>query len=145
MKQFFSASPEETEALGAAFAASLKKGDVVALEGDLGAGKTAFTRGILAGLGYKSRVTSPTFSIVNEYPTQIGTVCHFDMYRILSEDALYDIGWEDYLDGEKILIIEWSENIRDALPETYQIVTITYGDEPDSRSITIKEASSCCS
>lgn len=136
----FSASPEETEAAGASFAKTLKKGAVVALEGDLGAGKTAFTRGILSGLGYTGRVTSPTFSIVNEYPTAVGTVCHFDMYRILSEDALYDIGWEDYLDGEKILIIEWSENIRDALPNTYQVVTITYGTEPNTRSITIKEA-----
>lgn len=137
---FLSTSPEETEVLGAEFAKTLKKGQVVALEGDLGAGKTAFTRGILSGLGYTGRVTSPTFAIVNEYVTDLATVCHFDMYRILSEDALYDIGWDDYLDGEKILIIEWSENIRQALPDSYTIVTIHYGQETDSRSITIKEA-----
>lgn len=140
MKQeFFSNSPEETEAFGAAFAQTLKKGDILAFQGDLGAGKTAFTRGILSGLGYTGRVTSPTFSIVNEYPTKAGTVCHFDMYRILSEDALYDIGWDDYLDGEKILIIEWSENIQNALPASHKIITIIYGEMPNSRRILIKE------
>ena len=91
--------------------------------------------GFIRALGYEGRVTSPTFTIVNEYP-ECG-VCHFDMYRILDEDALYDIGWDDYLDGERILLIEWSENIRYALPEHYVTVTIRH-EGGDCRSISIE-------
>lgn len=133
--QYRSESPEQTEEIGAQVARQVEAGTVIALEGDLGAGKTAFARGFLRALGYEGRVTSPTFTIVNEYP-ECG-VCHFDMYRILDEDALYDIGWDDYLDGERILLIEWSENIRYALPEHYVTVTIRH-EGGDCRSISIE-------
>ena len=133
--QYRSESPEQTEEIGAQVARQVEAGTVIALEGDLGAGKTAFARGFIRALGYEGRVTSPTFTIVIEYP-ECG-VCHFDMYRILDEDALYDIGWDDYLDGERILLIEWSENIRYALPEHYVTVTIRH-EGGDCRSISIE-------
>ena len=133
--QYRSESPEQTEQIGAQVARQVEAGTVIALEGDLGAGKTAFARGFIRALGYEGRVTSPTFTIVNEYP-ECG-VCHFDMYRILDEDALYDIGWDDYLDGERILLIEWSENIRYALPEHYVTVTIRH-EGGDCRSISVE-------
>lgn len=129
-------SPEETEEIGARFARTLRPGDVVALEGELGAGKTAFVRGVLRGFGYTGRVTSPTFAIANEYETENAVVVHCDMYRILSPEALYEIGFEDYLDGRRILLIEWSENIRFALPETCRTVHVCYGGAPDEREIT---------
>lgn len=134
---FRSYSPEETERIGAQLAANAVPGLVVAFTGDLGAGKTAFCRGFLRQLGYTGRVTSPTFAIVNEYDTEAFRVCHFDMYRILDEDMLYDIGWDDYLDGEAILLIEWSENISDALPDDCTTVEILCGDTENSRIITI--------
>ena len=133
--QYRSESPEQTEQIGAQVARQVEAGTVIALEGDLGAGKTAFARGFIRALGYEGRVTSPTFTIVNEYP-ECG-VCHFDMYRILDEDALYDIGWDDYLDGERILLIEWSENIRYPLPDHYVTVTIRH-EGGDCRSISIE-------
>ena len=106
----------ETEHAGGSLAKKLSPGALVAFTGDLGAGKTAFCRGFLHALGYTGRVTSPTFAIVNEYDTELCRVCHFDMYRILDEDALYDIGWDDYFDGDTILLVEWSENVTGALP-----------------------------
>lgn len=130
-------SAEETEQLGETIAQQIKPGDVIAFTGDLGAGKTAFCRGMLRGFGYHGRVTSPTFTIVNEYETERGRICHFDMYRILDEDALYDIGWEDYLDGEAILLIEWSENIADALPPETITIDIRHGASENERCIII--------
>ena len=115
--EYITHSPEETEALGAEYAKSLKAGDVVAFSGDLGAGKTAFTRGVLHGLGYEGRVTSPTFAIANEYETPTVKVAHFDLYRILDSEALFEIGFDEYLDGSRIVLIEWSENAADVLPE----------------------------
>ncbi len=137
MTQYFTHTPEETEHIGTLLAAEARPGDVVAFTGDLGAGKTAFCRGYLRALGYQGRITSPTFAIVNEYDTDAFRVCHFDMYRILDADALYDIGWDDYLDGEAILLIEWSENIADALPETHLSVDIRHGEAETDRIITI--------
>lgn len=95
--EYISNSPAETEALGEALAARLTAGTVVAFTGDLGAGKTAFTRGLARGLGVPDRVTSPTFTIVNEYEGGRLPLFHFDMYRLGSSDELFDIGWEDYL------------------------------------------------
>ena len=120
--EYITHSPEETEALGAEYAKSLKAGDVVAFSGDLGAGKTAFTRGVLHGLGYEGRVTSPTFAIANEYETPTVKVAHFDLYRILDSEALFEIGFAEYLDGSRIVLIEWSENAADVLPEAYKAV-----------------------
>ena len=92
--QIITHSPEQTEQAGADFAKTLRPGDVVTLDGDLGAGKTAFARGVLRGLGYPGRVTSPTFAIANEYSAPDGTVVHFDLYRILDEEALFELGFE---------------------------------------------------
>ncbi len=109
-------SEEETEALGERLAKCLRAGSVVALYGDLGAGKTAFVRGMARGLEIEESVTSPTFTIVNEYPGE-PPLFHFDMYRLKNAGELYDIGWEDYLDRGGICVTEWSENVEEALPE----------------------------
>lgn len=114
--EYLSHSEAETEQLGEKLAASLFPGAVVAYSGGLGMGKTAFTRGLARGLGYAGRVTSPTFTIVNEYPGRV-PLFHFDVYRLDSSEALYDIGWDDYLDRGGVCAVEWSENITDALPE----------------------------
>ena len=113
--EYVSNSPAETEALGAALAGRLKPGAVVAFSGDLGAGKTAFVRGMARGLDIPERVTSPTFTIVNEYEGGRLPLFHFDMYRLSSSDELFDIGWEDYLVRVGVCAVEWSENVSDAL------------------------------
>ena len=127
----------ETEAAGVRLAAALAPGSVVAYEGGLGMGKTAFTRGLAAGLGYKGRVTSPTFTIVNEYEGGRLPLFHFDMYRLGSAEELFDIGWEDYLDRGGVCAVEWSENVADALPE--DTVRVRIAREGDTgRCITIE-------
>lgn len=138
--EYLSHSEEETEALGARLAAALHGGSVVAYEGGLGMGKTAFTRGLARGLGYAGRVTSPTFTIVNEYPGAT-PLFHFDVYRLEDSDALLDIGWDDYLDRGGVCAVEWSENIADALPEGTVFVRIRRHDtEENWRQITIEGA-----
>ena len=132
-------SPAETEAAGADLAARLGPGSVIAFTGDLGAGKTAFTRGLARGLGIKERVTSPTFTIVNEYEGGRLPLFHFDMYRLEGADALFDIGWEDYLDRGGVCAVEWSELAEEALPPETVFVTIARSPEADnSRVITIE-------
>ena len=134
--QYITNSPNETEAVGAALGKIIQPGTVLAYRGDLGAGKTAFTRGLARGLGYGEPVTSPTYTIVNEYLGGRLPLFHFDMYRLRSVDDLWDIGWEDYLDRGGICAVEWSENVEDAL-ETPILVTIEkLGDS--SRRITIE-------
>ena len=129
----------ETEALGARLAAVLTPGAVVAYQGGLGMGKTAFTRGLASGLGYAGRVTSPTFTIVNEYEGGRLPLFHFDMYRLADSEALFDIGWEDYLDRGGVCAVEWSELVEDALPADTIYVTMTRCPEQDSwRTITIE-------
>ena len=115
--QFITNSPEETEAIGAALGQLLSPGDVVAYRGDLGAGKTAFTRGLAKGLGYRESVTSPTYTIVNEYLGGRIPLFHFDMYRLRSSDDLWGIGWDDYLDRGGVCAVEWSENVADAMED----------------------------
>ena len=129
-------SPAETEALGEALAAKLKPGTVIAYTGDLGAGKTAFTRGLARGLGVTERVTSPTFTIVNEYAGRI-PLFHFDMYRLGSSEELFDIGWEDYLARGGVCAVEWSENVEDALEECIR-VDISRGEHDEQRILTIE-------
>ena len=131
-------SPEETEALGEMLAGRLEPGTVIAFTGDLGAGKTAFVRGLARGLGITERVTSPTFTIVNEYEGGRLPLFHFDMYRLGSADELFDIGWEDYLARGGVCAVEWSENVSDALEEGCLRVDIRRGERDDQRRITIK-------
>ena len=135
--ELLSHSPEETEDIGARLAQRLEPGAVVAFTGDLGAGKTAFTRGLARGLGIPDRVTSPTFTIVNEYEGGRLPLFHFDMYRLGSADELFDIGWEDYLRRGGVCAVEWSENIADALEEDTVRVDIRRGGSDQERSITI--------
>ena len=113
----------ETEAQGESLAQTLTPGAVIALTGGLGAGKTAFVRGLARGLGVTGRVTSPTFTIVNEYDGQI-PLFHFDMYRINDENELFEIGWDDYLDRGGVIAVEWSENITELLPKNSILVKI---------------------
>ena len=136
---FLTNSPAETEAVGAAMARVLTPGTVIAYRGDLGAGKTAFTRGLARGLGCREPVTSPTYTIVNEYLSGRLPLFHFDMYRLGSSEDLFDIGWEDYLDRGGVCAVEWSENVREALPPDAVTVTIARCPENDGwRSITIE-------
>ena len=129
-------SPLETEAIGAALGKILPAGTVIAYRGDLGAGKTAFTRGLAKGLGCTDLVTSPTYTIVNEYLGGRLPLFHFDMYRLRSSDDLFDIGWDDYLDRNGICAVEWSENVADALEAPLMITIEKTGEE--SRKITIE-------
>ena len=135
--EVYSHSEGETEAIGARLAALLTPGAVVAYQGGLGMGKTAFTRGLAAGLGYKGRVTSPTFTIVNEYEGGRLPLFHFDMYRLNSADDLFDIGWEDYLARGGVCAVEWSEQVADALPEDTIYVRIDR-ESDTARRITIE-------
>ena len=136
--EYLSHNVTETEALGARLAQHLRAGDVLAYYGDLGAGKTAFTRGLAAGLGCTGRVTSPTFTIVNEYDGPV-PLFHFDMYRLSDSDELFDIGWEDYLSRDGICAVAWSERVADALPEDAVTVTIRRCEENDEwRRITVE-------
>jgi len=128
---------QQTEMLGERLAQKLTGGEVVAFTGDLGAGKTAFTRGMARGLGITERVTSPTYTIVNEYEGERLPLFHFDMYRLTSSDELYDIGWEDYLARGGVCAVEWSEIVEDALEADAIRVDIKKGGGEDSRVITI--------
>lgn len=132
MAQYRTTSPEETEALGFRLGKCLHGGEVLALFGGLGMGKTAFTRGIAAGLGIPSGVSSPTFALVHDYTGRL-TVHHFDMYRVDGWDDLYSTGFFDYLDTEDVLIIEWSENIEGALPPDAIRITISKGESEEER------------
>ncbi len=137
MEVFVSNSERETEQFAENFAKRLSRGSVVAFEGTLGAGKTAFTRGLARGLNSKDSVSSPTFAIVNEYDGDI-PLFHFDMYRIETLGELYSIGFFEYLERGGICAIEWSENIYSALPETTVFVSIEYISQ-SQRKITIRE------
>lgn len=136
--EFLTHSREETEALGARLASALTKGAVVAFTGDLGAGKTAFVSGMARALGVEERVTSPTFTIVNEYEGGRLPLFHFDMYRLDSADELFHIGWEDYLARGGVCAVEWSENVEEAIEADAVRVSILRGGGDDDRIITIE-------
>lgn len=138
---YYTNSDKETEAVGEQFGRTVKDGTVVAMYGDLGAGKTAFVRGMARGMGITDRVSSPTFTIVNEY---LGdrTLIHFDMYRLGSADELFDIGWEDYLARGAVCAVEWSENVEEAFYGDEIILTIEKTSDT-SRKITIEGADLC--
>lgn len=134
--EYLSHSPEETEHIGEMLGRRLRPGTVVAYRGGLGMGKTAFTRGLARGLGCAGRVTSPTFTIVNEYDGAT-PLFHFDMYRLGSSDELFDIGWEDYLTRDGVCAVEWSERVNDAMPADTLWVDIARGTDESDRIITI--------
>ena len=133
---FSTNSPAETEAIGAALGAIIPAGTILAYRGDLGAGKTAFTRGLALGLGYRDPVTSPTYTVCNEYLGGRLPLFHFDMYRLRCADDLWDIGWEDYLDRNGVCAVEWSENVEEALEGAVTVTIEKTGEE--SRIITVE-------
>ena len=135
-------SEEQTEQLGARFAASIPDGSVVAFYGELGSGKTAFVRGMARGMGIACLVNSPTFTIVNEY-AGARSLFHFDMYRLGSADELYGIGWDDYLERGGVCAVEWSENVADAFDGSE--ITVRFEKTGgDSRRITIEGGGESC-
>ena len=134
--EFITNSPAETERIGASLGKIIKPGTVIAYRGDLGAGKTAFTRGLARGLGSTELVTSPTYTIVNEYLGGRLPLFHFDMYRLKSSDDLWDIGWEDYLERGGVCAVEWSENVDDAMEDAIYIIIEKLGEE--TRRITVE-------
>ena len=134
--EFTTNSPAETEAVGNALGAIVPAGTVIAYLGDLGAGKTAFTRGLARGLGADEPVTSPTYTIVNEYLSGRLPLFHFDMYRLASSEDLFDIGWEDYLERGGVCAVEWSENVADAMEDAITVRIDKLGE--DTRRITLE-------
>lgn len=136
MMRVITGSPEETIAFAEKIGSMLKKGDIIAYKGGLGAGKTTFTRGLAAGLGLKDEVTSPTFAIVNEYHGRIN-LYHFDMYRIMDSGELEATGFYDYPQEESVFAVEWSENIEDILPPETIYITIERIDD-ETREITVE-------
>ena len=142
MQTYISHSEAETEALGERFAKTLTGGAVIAMYGDLGAGKTAFVRGMARGMGLTCRVSSPTFTIVNEYEGEHELI-HFDMYRLESADELFDIGWEDYLARGAVCAVEWSEKVEDAFFGDETVVRIDKLSDTERR-ITIEEGKVKC-
>lgn len=124
MREYTTKTEQETEALAEKFARELAPGDIIAFRGGLGAGKTAFTRGLAKGLGVTDHIASPTFALVHEYCDGRVPLYHFDMYRVDSWDSLYSTDFFDYSDKNGIMAIEWSENIENALPENAIIVTL---------------------
>ena len=135
--EFISDSARQTEQLAEKLALKLQAGDVIAFYGGLGAGKTAFIRGLAAGLGASDAVTSPTYTIVNEYLTGRLPLFHFDMYRLSSGDELFDIGWEDYLQRGGVCAVEWTENVEDAVEPTRTVTIRHVPDAPERRIISI--------
>ena len=134
--EFITNSPEQTEQVGVALGKTLTPGTVLAYEGDLGAGKTAFTRGLARGLGAGDMVTSPTYTIVNEYLSGRIPLFHFDMYRLSCADDLWDIGWDDYLERGGVCAVEWSENVAEAMEDAIRVRIEKLGEE--TRRITIE-------
>lgn len=138
---YVSHNESDTEAFGRALAKKFPVPCVLCLYGELGAGKTAFVRGLASGLGITATVSSPTFTIVNEYP---GTpeLIHFDMYRLRGSDELFDIGWEDYLSRHAILVVEWSENVEDAFTGSEIVIRFEKRSETE-RLITVEGEFGC--
>lgn len=136
MKVFTTHSTAETEAVGMEIAKSVEPEATIALFGPMGMGKTALVRGMAKGLHLNDSVSSPTFAIVHDYS---GRLIHFDMYRISSWDELYNTGFFEYLNGSAMKVVEWSENIENALPDDCYYVQIKWGDNDDDRIITLSD------
>jgi tRNA threonylcarbamoyladenosine biosynthesis protein TsaE len=132
-------SVEETWEIARLFAEDLKRGEVVCLEGDLGAGKTTFTQGLARALNVRGRVTSPTFCIVQEHEDGAGErlLVHMDLYRLNSEEDVLGVGWEEYLERGAIIVVEWPERAGSLIPEDARHVNFSYGEGVESRRIVI--------
>jgi tRNA threonylcarbamoyladenosine biosynthesis protein TsaE len=137
MKVLTTGSPQETQDAGKAFGAGLKPGDVVALFGTLGTGKTVFVAGVCEGLGVRVHATSPTFTLINEYPAPFGVVAHIDLYRISMDQELDDLGVESYFHDAGVCLIEWAERAVRILPPGYRSVKLSHGGSPGERRIEI--------
>ena len=129
MQKFLSNSPEATENIGKDLGETINEGCVIAYRGGLGMGKTCFTRGLAKGLGSNDTVTSPTFALINEYPSGRLPLYHFDMYRVSGWEDLYSTGFFDYIDEGGVIAAEWSENIEAALPDNTIYVEINKIDD----------------
>ncbi|MCQ2553024.1 MAG: tRNA (adenosine(37)-N6)-threonylcarbamoyltransferase complex ATPase subunit type 1 TsaE [Clostridia bacterium] len=129
----------DTEKFGAEFAAQLKPNSVIALVGNLGAGKTTLTKAIAKGLGVTETISSPTFTIVCEYETGRLPLYHFDVYRVNDEDELFEMGFEEYFTKGGVCLIEWADLVMDFLPEDTIVLRLEYGENEDERTITIEE------
>jgi len=138
MTRILSRSAAETEAAGRAFAGRLRPGDVVALTGTLGSGKTRFVAGVCEGLGVRVRVTSPTFTLINEYPAVFGLVAHIDMYRINGMKEVAELGIEEYFNARCVCLIEWAEAVRSLLPPGHFHVSFVHGSSDTERAIQIE-------
>ena len=123
--KYISTSTDQTEQIAFEISKHLKPKDIITLDGDLGAGKTAFVRGLARGLGIEDVISSPTFTIVNEYRKGVLPIFHFDVYRIESSEEMYDIGWEDYLRQDAVVVIEWAKIIEDILDDNIIKINIT--------------------
>jgi len=131
-------TPEAMEALGRAAAESVRPGDVIALVGGLGAGKTHWTKGFVAGLGSSAEVTSPTFGLVHEYPGGRLTVFHFDFYRLETTAELPALGWDEYLEEDGVVVAEWADKFAELLPE--ETLWLEFTVEPDgSRTVCLHD------
>lgn len=142
MTSFVTRSPAETFALGQSFATSLVPGDVVALVGNLGSGKTQFASGVCSGLGVRAGASSPTFTLINEYEANGGRVVHADLYRIVAKSELAELGLEEYFTSRYVCLIEWAERALELLPERYQLVKIEFGENEKDRHLTISQVGS---
>lgn len=137
--EYISNSYDDTQKIAADFSKELKPGDVICMYGDLGAGKTAFVQGLAKGLGIQEPITSPTFTIVNEYSGRL-MLYHFDVYRIADSDEMFEIGYDEYIDGDGVCVIEWPQLISDILPKQRYEITISkdYNESDDYRKIKIE-------
>lgn len=142
IRRFYSSSPEETIEIGRKIGACLTGGEIIAYKGGLGAGKTTFTRGLAMGMGLEDNVSSPTFAIVNEYHGKGLSLYHFDMYRIIGEEALETTGFFDYMSEDSVIAAEWSENIEDVLDENTITIELE-ADDRGGRNITLTAEEGC--
>ncbi len=140
MNAWISKSPEETREIGKSFSASLKGGDVVTLTGNLGTGKTQFVMGVCEGLNARGHIASPTFTFINEYEADRGTIAHMDLYRINKPAEIFELGVGEYFNDKYICLIEWPAMITNLLPESHYSVSIAYGENDNERQIEISRA-----
>jgi tRNA threonylcarbamoyladenosine biosynthesis protein TsaE len=137
MLKFNTKSVEETSKIGEQLGKLLNKGNIVCLSGDLGAGKTAFSKGIAKGLGVEDYVTSPTYTIINEYEGRL-PLYHFDVYRLNNVEEMYELGYEEYFFGDGVVVLEWADVVRDIIPGERLWITILNTKGDNSREIIVE-------